>query len=159
MYVVFLENNNPNAALIEYLSFYFPKKNLIQISENCAVGIKQWLVVSSIKILENVLENKHNDNVVMVVFNPVNIDKFNEEIIDHINYDCNAVIFDNLDYKCDKNWMIGSLQAVSKILLSADKILDNNLLKTNVQYFSLSHGKYQELVWYAHRIGLKVFNA
>lgn len=160
MYLIAMNNSAATARLLNYFSLYFSKTDINSIildQSETNFGEKLFTVSEKItKILLTQDITQLTSSVCFVVFNPVNVDKINHQLINTITAD--SIVFDNLDQKFDKNWLVGSTQSVAKLLLSANKMLDRYLIDRNL-YLSENHGNFVELVWYAQRIGFKVYEA
>lgn len=100
------------------------------------------------------LKNQTNKSV-LIIFNDADLDKITDKLINSIVAD--AIYFSSVSYNDDKNWMLGSAQACLKILKSANKLLDFNIIENITTNVDDTAGKYFQLVWLAQRVGLKVY--
>lgn len=92
---------------------------------------------------------------VLVIFEPLELEKITDNLVNSIALD--TVYFSSVDYDIDKYWVLGSLQSIVKILRPAYKILDLKSFKSESDHITDNSAKYFQLVWFAHRIGLKVY--
>ena len=74
--------------------------------------------------------------------------------------DHDQVIFDTVSTDIDQHWMLATTHAMIKVCISANKL--PNLLPAISNRFGRNYetsGNLFPLVWYAQRIGLKVYDA
>lgn len=92
---------------------------------------------------------------VLIIFEPTALEKIDNHLVKSVTLD--SVYFSSMDFNIDKYWMLGSLQSVVKVLRSADKILSHNIFKTESGHITNNSANYFQLVWFAYRVGLKVY--
>jgi len=100
------------------------------------------------------LKNQTNKSA-LIIFNDADLNKITDKMINSIAAD--AIYFSSVSYNDDKHWMLGSVQACLKILRSASKLLDFNIIENITTNVDDTAGKYFQLVWLAQRVGLKVY--
>ena len=125
-----------------------------------STDVGKKLTQMSLDLTANVLHNpiffrQQKVAPVLIIFEPRDLEKITDDLVNSITLD--TVYFSSVDYDTDKYWMLGSLQSVVKILRSAYKILDLAAFKTESGHITDNSAKYFQLVWFAHRIGLKVY--
>jgi len=99
---------------------------------------------------------KQQLELALVIFAPHDLEKINHTVLSAVTTD--SVYFNSVTFNLDTNWMLGSVQAVLKILKSADKILNRNAIDNNSVSMNIPAGLYVQFPWFAHRIGLKVYD-
>ncbi len=137
-----------------------PTQLIASTTDHNLISSGKKLTCMSLDLLTSVLHNtdfiKHPKIVpVLIIFEPTALEKIDDNLVKSVTSD--SVYFSSIDFNIDKYWMLGSLQSIVKILRSADKILSHDIFKTESGHITDNSANYFKLVWFAYRIGLKVY--
>jgi hypothetical protein len=95
---------------------------------------------------------------VLLITRPAELCGLTVDMVTALQHD--QVIFDTVSVDTDQHWMLATTHAMIKVCISANKLTD--LLPAISDRFSpycKSTGNLFPLVWYAQRIGLKVYDS
>jgi len=116
------------------------------------------LAVSTHAVMEMDYCGNDKKTTVLLITSPAELHGLSRDMVAALDHD--QVIFDTVSIDTDQHWMLATTHAMIKVCISANKLTD--LLPAISNSFGSNHkatGNLFPLVWYAQRIGLKVYDA
>lgn len=116
------------------------------------------LAVSAHAVMEMDYWGNNKKTTVLLITNPADLHGLSRDMVTALQYD--QVIFDTVSTDIDQHWMLATTHAMIKVCISANKL--PNLLPAISNRFGHNYktsGNLFPLIWYAQRIGLKVYDA
>ena len=116
------------------------------------------LAVSAHAVMEMDYWGNNKKTTVLLITKPADLHGLSRDMVSALDHD--QVIFDTVSTDIDQHWMLATTHAMIKVCISANKL--PNLLPAISNRFGRNYetsGNLFPLVWYAQRIGLKVYDA
>lgn len=137
--VVYTQPSNSSFTLLEHIAY-------------------AGLAVSAHAVMEMDYWGNNKKTTVLLITKPADLHGLSRDMVTALQYD--QVIFDTVSTDIDQHWMLATTHAMIKVCISANKL--PNLLPAISNRFGHNYetsGNLFPLVWYAQRIGLKVYDA
>lgn len=161
MYLICTERSDVVDNFVEQTLENIKVTRITAAEQNCMLSQGEKLTNLALDLM-SVVDRDHmffknqQLELALVIFAPHDLEKINHKLLSSVSVD--SVYFNDIDFKVDKSWMLGSVQAVLKILKSSDKILNLGSVKNGALSVDGPSGKYFQFPWFAHRVGLKVYD-
>ncbi len=163
LHIIYLnEITHVTNLVIDYFTMFFNRSQIkIYVNPYTTERSKSLSLIST-DLIENLLLKSDDilvsqHDYIIVIIASIDLNKISRETFNLASH--NSIVFDNLDFCKNKNWFLGSIKAMLKVLIPAYKILDLNDFKNTVKYISQPCDNLSQLVWYSQRIGLNVYDA